>query len=71
MMETARPEEEKIIKDIKKIFRLKNTKLHCNQRYTKSVQASKRNLKQLKIEYSEILRILLSMKKKKKIIINQ
>ena len=37
MMETARPEEEKIIKDIKKIFRLKNTKLHCNQRYTKSV----------------------------------
>ena len=30
MMETARPEEEEIIKDIKKIFRLKNTKLHCN-----------------------------------------
>ena len=29
-METARPEEEKIIKDIKKFFRLKNTKLHCN-----------------------------------------
>ena len=29
-METARPEEEKIIKDIKKIFRLKNTKLRCN-----------------------------------------
>ena len=30
MMETARPEEEKIIKDIKIFFRLKNTKLHCN-----------------------------------------
>ena len=31
MMENPRPEEEKIIKDIRRLFRLKNrTKLHCN-----------------------------------------
>ena len=30
-MENPRPEEEKIIKDIRRLFRLKNrTKLHCN-----------------------------------------
>ena len=29
-MEPLRPEEERIIKDIKFFFRLKNTKLHCN-----------------------------------------
>ena len=31
MMENPRPEEEKIIKDIRNLFRLKKrTKLHCN-----------------------------------------
>ena len=46
MMENPRPEEEKIIKDIKDLFRLKEEVL------------------------LQILRIFLSMKKKKKSIIN-
>ena len=29
-MESLRPEEEKVIKDIRNLFRLKRTKLHCN-----------------------------------------
>ena len=29
-MENPRPEKEKIIKNIKNIFSLKKTKLHCN-----------------------------------------
>ena len=53
MIENPRSEEEKIIKDIRNLFRLK------------------KRLKELKIQYLEILRIFLSMKKKKKIIINQ
>ena len=30
MMENPRPKEEKIVKDIRNLFRLKRTKLHCN-----------------------------------------
>ena len=47
-----RVEEEKIIKDIRNVFR------------------KKKKLKQLNIEYLEILRIFFSMKNKKKIIMN-
>ena len=47
-----RAEEEKIIKDIRNVFR------------------KKKKLKQLNIEYLEILRIFFSMKNKKKIIMN-
>ena len=57
MMKNLRHEEESIIKDKRNLFRLKT-----EQNYIK------KKLKQLKIEY---LRILVSMKKKQKIIINQ
>ena len=48
-MENLSLEEEKIIKDIRNLFRLKKNQITC-------------------IEYLEILRIFLSMKKKKTII---
>ena len=43
-MENTRPEEEKIIKDIKNFFRLKKrTKLHCHYRCERSFKTRKRN----------------------------
>ena len=44
MMENPRLEEEKIIKDIRNLFRQKKTKLHCSQRHNKSFQNKKRNI---------------------------
>ena len=73
MMENLRPEEEKIIKGIRNLFRLKK---ELNYTAIKDIRnlfrLEKKKLKKLKIEYLEILRIFLSMKKKRKqIIINQ
>ena len=70
-MENPRLEEEKIFKDIRNLFRLK---IELNYTAIKDIRIfldKKKELKKLKIEYSEILRIFLSMKKKKKIILNQ
>ena len=36
-MKNALPEEENIIKDIKNLFRLKRTKLHCSERYKETL----------------------------------
>ena len=55
-------EQEKIIRDIRNLLRLNKAELHFRQ---------KKKLKQLKIEYLETLKIFFSMKKKKKIVINQ
>ena len=70
-MKSLSLKEENIIKDIRNLFRLK--KKEPNNAAIKDIRnlvRQKKNLKQLKIEYLEILRIILSMKKKK-IIINQ
>ena len=73
-MENPRPEDENIIKDIRNLFRPKK---ELNYTAIKDIgnlfrlEKEKKKLKKLKIEYLEILRIFLSMKKKKKIIINQ
>ena len=63
-MENLRSEEEKIIKDRRNLFRLKKEQ---NDTAIKDI----RYLFRVKKEVKEILRIFLSMKKKKKIIINQ
>ena len=67
-MESLILEEEKIIKGKRNLFRLKK---EPNYAAIKDICLNyKKKLKQLKIEYLEILRIFLSMKKEK-IIINQ
>ena len=81
MMENSRLKEEKFIRDIGKLFRKKNNisfccflKIQQNDTAIKEI----RNLllrikkkKELNIVYLEVLRSFLSIKKKKKIIINQ
>ena len=70
-MENSRSDEEKIIKDAGNLFRLKK-ELNCNAiNDIKNHFRREKILKKIKIEYLEILTIDLSMKKKKKIIINQ
>ena len=61
-------EEEKIIKNIKNFFRLKNEQNYTGIKDLRNLFRLEEETKQLKIEYLEILRIFLSMKKK--IIIN-
>ena len=69
-MESLSLENENIIKDIGNIFRLKKELNYTAIKDIRNLFRLKKKPKQLKIEYLEILRIFLSMKKKK-IIINQ
>ena len=70
-MENPRSEQEKIIKDIRNPFRLKKGLNYTAIKVIRNLFRQKRTLKQLKVEYLEILRIFLSMKKKKIIINNK
>ena len=67
-MENPRCEEEKII--IRNLFRLKNELNDPAIKDIRNLFSLKERLKELKIKYLDILKIFLSMKKKK-IIINQ
>ena len=69
-MENPRPEEEKIIKDIRNIFRLNKEQNYTDIKDIRNTFRRERKLEQLKIEYLETLGIFLSMKQKK-IMINQ
>ena len=68
IMKSLSCEEEKIIKNIKNFFRLKNEQSYTGIKDLRNLFRLEEETKQLKIEYLEILRIFLSMKKK--IIIN-
>ena len=71
IMESLNLKEENIIKVIRNFFRLKKKNYITLQLKPSEIFLDKKKkLKQLKIEYLEILRIFLSMKRKKKIIIN-
>ena len=68
-MENQRPEEEKVIKDMRNLFSLKK-ELNCSTiKDMRNLFRREKKLKQLKIEHLQILKVFLSMKKK--IIINQ
>ena len=69
-MKSLRLEEEKIIKDVRNPFRLKEELYYTAIKDIRNLFRLGKKLKQLKIEYLEMLRIFLSMEKKK-IIINQ
>ena len=69
-MENPRPEEEKLIKDIRNFFRLNKEKNYTDIKDIRNTFRRERKLEQLKIEYLEKLGIFLSMKQKK-IMINQ
>ena len=77
MMKIPRLEEDKnieenIIKDVRNLFRLKNFKKEPNDTAIKDISLDwKKKRNQLKIKFLEMLEILLDMKKKEKIIINQ
>ena len=70
-METLGLKEENIIKDIRNLFRLKQELNFTAIKDIRKLLEKKKKLYQLKMEYLEILRVLLRMKMKKKIIINQ
>ena len=70
-METLGLKEENIIKDIRNLFRLKQELNYTAIKDIRKLLEKKKKLYQLKMEYVEILRVLLRMKMKKKIIINQ
>ena len=70
MMESLSLEKENIIKDIRNLFRLRKWLNYTGIKDIRNLFRPKNKLKQLEIEYWKILRIFLSMKKKK-IIINQ
>ena len=71
-MENPRYEEEKIIEDIRNLFRLKKEQNDTAIKDVMNRFRLKRNKrKELNIEYLEILGIFLSIKKKKKTILNQ
>ena len=63
-MKNPRPEEEKIIKNIRNLFRLKKELNYTAIKDIGNHFRLEKKLKQLKIEYLEILKIFLSMKKK-------
>ena len=71
IMETLGLKEENIIKDIRNLFRLKQELNYTAIKDIRKLLVKKKKLYQLKMEYLEILRVLLRMKMKKKIIINQ
>ena len=64
-MGNPRPAEEKIIKDIRNIFRLNKEQNYTDIKDIRNTFRQERKLEQLKIEYLEILGIFLSMKQKK------
>ena len=66
MKKNPRPEEEKLIKDIRNLFRLKTELNYTAVNILRNLLAEEKKLKQLKVEYLEILRIFLGMKKKNK-----
>ena len=70
MMKMLSLEKESIIKDIRNLCRLKKEQNDTAIKDVRNLFRLEKKLKQLKIEYSEILRTVLSIKKKK-IIINQ
>ena len=70
IMETLGLKEENIIKDIRNLFRLKQELNYTAIKDIRKLLEKKKKLYQLKMEYLEILRVLLRMKMKKKIIIN-
>ena len=70
-METLGLKEENIIKDIRNLLRLKQELNYTAIKDIRNFLEKKNKLYQLKMEYLEILRVILSMKMKKKIIINQ
>ena len=63
-MESFSLEKENIIQDIKNLFKLKKELNFTAVKDLRNLFRQKKKLKQLKIEYSKILRIFLSMKKK-------
>ena len=63
-MENPRPEEENIYKDIRNLFRLKTEQYYIEIKDIKNLFKLEKGTKKLKIEYLEILKILLSMKNK-------
>ena len=71
IMETLGLKEENIIKDIRNLFRLKQELNYTAIKDIRKLLQKKKKLYQLKMEYLEILRVLLRLKMKKKIIINQ
>ena len=72
MIEILSPEEEKINKDIRKLFRLKIEVNSTAIKDIKSLFKLEKETKAIKdrVLYIKILRIFLSIKKKKKIISN-
>ena len=64
MIKNLSPEEENVIKDIRNFFRLKKELNYTATKDIRNVLDEKKKRKQLKIEYLQILRIFLSMKKK-------
>ena len=70
MRESLSLEEENIVKDIRNLFRLKKELNYTAIKDIRNLLRQKKEQKQLKIEYLEILRIFLSIKKKK-LLINQ
>ena len=67
-MENLKPEEENIIRDIRNLFRLKKEKKYTVIKDTRNLFRQKKKLKQLRLEYLEILQIFLSMKKRRKVL---
>ena len=64
-MKSLSLKEENIIKDTRNLFRLKEQELNYTAiKDIRNLFRQKKKLKQLKIEYLEILSIFLSMKKK-------
>ena len=60
-----------LIKDIRNLFRLKKEQNYTAIKGIKNLFRQETETKALKTEYKDISRTFLSMKKKKKIIINQ
>ena len=69
-MENSRPEEEKIMKDIRNLFRLKKELNYTAINGIRNLFRKEKETKTIKDRYPDILRIFLSIKEKK-IIINQ
>ena len=65
MMKNPRPKEKKIITDIRNLFRLKKKQSDSAIKSVRNLFRLKTEIKAIKIQYLEILRTFLSMKKKK------
>ena len=69
-MESLSPDKENTIKDIRNLFRLRQEQNYAAIKYIRNLFRLEKEAKVIKIEHLGILRIFLSMKKKK-IIVNQ